>query len=60
MKRKKDLSDAVSRLLRTEPLPADFPSACRLLRVTPGVLDEWIRAELGISGEELFLILGAV
>ncbi|MCR4859318.1 MAG: hypothetical protein K5910_01490 [Bacteroidales bacterium] len=42
-------------LTEQRPAPADFPAACRLLHATPGVLDEMIFRELGISGEELLM-----
>jgi len=43
------------RLLESDRIPADFPDACRLLRVLPGALNELILRELGLSGEELLM-----
>ncbi|MBQ9449696.1 MAG: hypothetical protein IJU34_00040 [Bacteroidales bacterium] len=43
------------RLLESGSAPADFPACCRRLHILPGVLDEWLFRELGISGEEILL-----
>ena len=52
-----DLLLALTHLREADNSPADFPAACRLLRVPPGWLDERIFETLGVSGEELWMRL---
>ena len=47
---------ALASLLESDAVPADFPAACRRLRVLPGALNEMILRELGLSGEELIMM----
>ena len=46
--------DRLVRLLAAEPDLPDFPSACRKLRVTPGVFNEMLLRQTGFCGEEIF------
>lgn len=55
MKEKESATARLFRLLETERTLSDFPAACRRLRVLPGVLNEFLLLEVGISGEELIL-----
>ena len=55
MRPKSNDLDRFLRLAETDPHLPDFPAACRRLHVLPGVLDEWLFRELGISGEEILL-----
>lgn len=46
--------DRLVRLMAAEPALPDFPSACRRLRVTPGIFSEMLLRQTGFCGEELF------
>lgn len=43
------------RLLETDRTLADYPAACRRLRLLPGALNEELLRRYGIGGEELIL-----
>lgn len=51
--------DRLVRLMTAEPVLPDYPSACRRLRVTPGVFSETLLRQTGFCGEELFLQIRA-
>lgn len=51
--------DRLARLMAAEPALPDFPSACRRLRVTPGIFSEKLALQTGFCGEELFLQIRA-
>jgi hypothetical protein len=51
--------DRLARLAAAEPSIPDFPSACRRLRVTPGIFSEKLVRQTGFCGEELFLQIRA-
>jgi len=56
MKKTDSCYRAFFRLLDTPGCPADFPACCRRLHVVPGVLNEEIFRELGLSGEVLLML----
>lgn len=45
----------LARFLETSPVRPDFPAVCRLLRLRPGPLDDYLVRELGLCGEELMM-----
>lgn len=51
--------DRLVRLMTADPALSDYPSACRRLRVTPGVFSEKLARQTGFCGEELFLQIRA-
>ena len=46
--------DRLVRLMAADPALPDFPSACRRLRVTPGIFSEMLLRQTGFCGEEIF------
>lgn len=46
--------DRLVRLMAADPDLPDFPSACRRLRVTPGIFSEMLLRQTGFSGDEIF------
>jgi len=58
MKKTESCYRAFARLVEKDAAPADFPSCCRRLHVLPGVLNERIFRELGVSGEALLMTPG--
>ena len=45
----------LARFLENTPVRPDFPAVCRLLRLRPGALDDYLVRELGLCGEELLM-----
>ena len=45
----------LARFLENSSVRPDFPAVCRLLRLRPGPLDDYIVRELGLCGEELMM-----
>ncbi len=45
----------LARFLEDAPVRPDFPAVCRLLRLRPGALDDYLVRELGLCGEELMM-----
>ncbi len=45
----------LARFLEDTPVRPDFPAVCRLLRLRPGALDDYLVRELGLCGEELLM-----
>ena len=45
----------LARFLENTPARPDFPAVCRLLRIRPGALDDYLVRELGLCGEELMM-----
>ena len=51
--------DRLVRVMTSEPALPDFPSACRRLRVTPGIFSEMLLRQTGFCGEEIFFQIRA-
>ena len=55
MNQKSHVLDRFVCLTETDPDLPDFPTACRRLHVTPGVLNEMLLREVGVDGERFIL-----